>query len=435
MISIQGYSQGENYPVIDKIAAKVDNYVILRSDIEKGYLEMLSRGMARNDDAKCDLLESLISSKMLLVQAQIDSIDVLDIEVQFELDNRIQYFIAQSGGSEEELEKFYGKSLDQIKEDIREDLKEQLTVQKMRQSITDGVTVTPSEIRKFYNQIPEDSLPYFSEEITAAQIVMKPKVSQTQKDKVIAQLYDLKVQITDGEDFGRLAMKYSEDPGSAPNGGEYSNFIKRGEFVPAFEATAFKLSIGEISDPVETEYGFHIIQLLDRRGNEYRIRHILISPRFSESDMQTTLDELDSIRYAISGSDNVEFETIAKDISEDQITAQNGGYFTDIAGNFKVPVGDLDPNVYFTLDTMQIGNISPAHRFMQPTGKEAARIIFYKDNFAPHQADLNQDWQKIKQATLAQKRQQTEDDWYAQMKDEVFILVDDEYSNCTILNQ
>ena len=431
--SIPSLGQDPYGEVIDKIVAKVDDYVILKSDVEKTYLDMLSRGMPQDENEKCKILESIVTQKMLLAQAEIDSIFVLDAEVSFELDRRMDYFIGQFGGSEEELEEYYGKSVEQIQEEISDELKEQMTVNKMREQITGEVTVTPSEIRKFYNKIPNDSLPFFSEEVTVAQIVKIPEVSDDEKQKTRVFLLDLKSRILDGADFADFAQKYSQDPGSASNGGEYGHFIKRGEFVPEFEAEAFRLKKNEISDPVETDFGFHMIQLIERRGNEYRIRHILISPKITSDDINVAKVELDSIRNLIV-VDSVSFEQMAKDISDEKLTGQNGGYFTAQSGADRISVEQLDPDVYFALDSMEIGQLSIANEFKMASGNTGVRILYFKAKYKPHQANLKDDWQKIQIAAINEKKAKVEEEWYKDSKDNFFILVDPELDFCNIMN-
>jgi peptidyl-prolyl cis-trans isomerase SurA len=428
------FAQEEYGEVIDKIVAKVDDYVILKSDVEKVYLDMLTRGGSANEYEKCNILESIITDKMLLAQAEIDSVYVNDLEVAFELDRRMSYFLSQFGGSQEELEEYYGKSLDQIQEEISDELKDQLTVTRMREQITSEVTVTPSEIKKFYNKIPKDSLPYFSEEVTVAQIVKIPDLSFEEKEKTRSFLLDLKQQVLSGADFGALALKYSQDPGSASNGGAYPNFIKRGEFVPEFEAEAFRLKKDEISDPVETDFGFHMIQLIDRRGNEYRVRHILISPRVTQDDINRAKQELDSIRNLII-RDSLSFEQLAKDLSDEKLTGQNGGYFTDPTGSDRISVEQLDPDVYFSLDSMEVGRISNAMEFRMANGKQAVRILNYKAKYKPHIANLKEDWQKIQGAATNEKKALTEEEWYNDSKGNFFILVDPEFDFCNIMTK
>jgi len=419
--------------VIDKIIAKVDDYAVFKSDVEKAYLDVLSRGQAQGPEEKCLILESLVTQKMLLAQAEIDSVIVLDAEVSMQLDQRMAYFINQFGGSEEELENYYGKPLEQIQEEIRGELTDQMTVERMRNQITSETNVTPAEIRRFFHKIPKDSLPYFSEEVTVGQIVKTPTVSDAQKRETKAFLLGLKGRIIGGESFGELAMKYSQDPGSAANGGEYVKFIKRGEFVPEFEAVAFNLNMNELSDPVETDYGWHLIQLLDRRGNEYRVRHILIMPQIMPSDIETAKNKLDSIRTLIL-VDSIPFEKLAKEVSDEKLTGQNGGYFTDPAGADQLPTDQLDYGIYFSLDTLKLGSISKPMEFTQPDGKTAVRIIYYKAKFKPHKANLTDDWQKIQTAALNEKKSRIEKDWFERSKYNFFILVDEEYQPCNILD-
>lgn len=428
-----GFSQSSEDIVIDKIIAKVDDYAVLMSDVEKAYYDLLSRGVVSGEEEKCGILETLITQKMLLAQAEIDSVIVLDAEVDLELDQRMSYFINQFGGSEEDLEEFYGKPLDQIQDEIRDQLKEQLIINRMSSRITEDVNVTPSEIRRFFHRIPKDSLPYFSEEVTVGQIVKFPELSEEQKDEAKVQLYDLRRRILEGEDFAKLAMEFSQDPGSASNGGEYPQFIKRGEFVPAFEAAAFKLDVDEISDPVETEFGFHLIQLIDRRGNEYRARHILIVPLITQAEIDLAKKELDSIRTLIV-VDSMPFESLAKEISDEKLTGQNGGYFTDASGSVRIPTEQIDPDIYFKLTGMlKVGELSEPLEFKMPSGKRAVRLIYYKAAYRPHQANLKDDWQKIKAAALNEKKSHEEEMWFDETKFNFFILVGEEYENCNIL--
>ncbi len=430
---VNGQETQEYGLVIDKIIAKVDDYAVLKSDIEKAYLDLLSRGQATGPEHKCLILESLVTQKMLLAQAAIDSVIVLDAEVSMQLDQRMAYFISQFGGSEDELEEYYGKPLEQIQEEIRDDLTEQMTVERMRNQITSETGVTPSEIRRFFNQIPKDSLPYFSEEVTVGQIVKIPEISNAQKRETESFLMGLKGRILAGESFAELAKKYSQDPGSASSGGEYAKFIKRGEFVPEFEAVAFNLELNELSDPVETDFGYHLIQLLDRRGNEYRVRHILIMPQVMESDIEVAVKELDSIRHLIL-VDSIPFEKLAKELSDDQLTGQNGGYFTDNSGADQLPTEQLDYGIYFVLDTMKIGTISAPFEFELPDGSKAVRLLYYKAKIKPHKANITDDWQKIQSAALNEKKSKTEKTWFEESKYNFFILVDEEYQTCNILD-
>ncbi|MCB0496681.1 MAG: peptidylprolyl isomerase [Cyclobacteriaceae bacterium] len=430
----QGFGQESKPEVVDEIVAKVDDHIILLSDIEYSYLDMASRGALVGSSPRCQILQSLITSKMLLAIAEVDSVEVTDEEVESQLERRMQYFIAQSGGSADALEEYYGKPLADIRSEMRDDMHDQMVAQKMKDKISEDVTITPSEVKKFFNRIPKDSLPYFSEEVEVSQIVKIAKIGKDQKKQVQAKLFDIKRQIENGADFGELAKKYSMDPGSARTGGELPGWYKRGELAPEYEAACFQMNVGEISDPIETDFGFHLIQLLERRGNEFRSRHILIIPSSSDLDISLAEHELDSIRTQVIDG-KIDFERAAKDLSDDKFSAPSGGYFLDDFGSTRISVDQLDPTVYFMLDTMQVGSISKPVTFRMADGKEAVRIIYYKARYEPHQADLKVDWQKIQMAALNEKKGRAEVQWVKDSKDRVYIYVNDDFKKCNILEE
>ena len=429
-----GFGQDAKPKVIDEIVAKVDDNIILLSDIEYMYLDMASRGAIGGPNPRCQVLQTLITSKMLLAIAEVDSVEVLDVEVDMQLERRMQYFIAQSGGSAASLEEYYGKSLEDIRDEMRGDMKDQMVAQRMKDQISSDVSITPKEVKKFFARIPQDSLPYFSEEVEVSQIVKIAKIGKSQKQEVETKLFDIKRQIEDGIDFGTLAEKHSMDPGSAKTGGELPGWYKRGELAPEYEAVCFQMEVGEISDPVESDFGFHVIQLLERRGNEFRSRHILIIPSSSDLDIGQAERELDSIRSLIDNKKMV-FEKAAKDFSDDKMSAPSGGFFLDNSGAKRISVDQLDPTVFFMLDTMQVGSISKPISFRMQDGKEAVRIVFYKDRFEPHQADLNDDWQKIQQAALNEKKSKAEQRWVIDSIDRVYIYIDDQFKHCNIIGK
>jgi len=431
-IPLISYGQTDEGPVIDKIVAKVDNYIILLSDVEFAYLDLASRGALVGDKPKCNVLQSLIGQKLLLAIAEIDSVEVSDAQVDGELANRMQYFINQSGGDVQALEEYYGKSLEQIQAEMRDDMKEQLVAQKMRSVIAEEVTITPSEVRKFFNKIHKDSLPYFSEEVEVAQIVKIAKIGKDQKLNVETQLNDIKASIENGAHFDTMAEMYSMDPGSAKTGGELPGWYKRGQLAPEYEAAIFKLKTGEISSPVETDFGFHLIQVIERRGNEFRTRHILISPNSSDLDIEYTIHQLDSVREIVVSGDQ-EFEKLAKDFSDDKMSAPSGGFFLNNSGATSIAVDQLDPTVYFMLDTMKLGDITKPVQFRMPNGKEAVRIMYYKSKTSPHQANLKQDWQKIQDAALNEKRTRAEAKWVTESKGKVYIYIEEDFEHCELL--
>ncbi len=429
-----GQGQQSEGPVIDKIVAKVDNYIILLSDIEFAYLDLASRGALIGDNPKCKILQSLITQKMLLAVAEMDSVEVSDLQVDAELSSRMQYFISQAGGDVAALEEYYGKSIDQIKAEMRQDMKEQLIATKMRSQISEEVTITPAEVKKFYSRIPKDSLPFFSEEVEVAQIVKIARIGKDQKLKVETQLNEIRDAILNGADFATMAEMYSMDPGSARTGGELPGWYQRGQLAPEYEAAVFKLKVGEISEPVETDFGFHLIEVLARRGNEFRTRHILITPSSSDLDIEYTVNQLDSIRdLVVNKGEN--FEKLAKEFSDDKMSAPSGGFFLNNNGSTYISVDQLDPTVYFTLDTMEVGDVTPPIPFRMPTGQEAVRIIYYKSKIPPHQATLKQDWQKIQEAALNAKKTKAEMKWVKESRDRVYIYIEDEFKHCKLFER
>jgi peptidyl-prolyl cis-trans isomerase SurA len=416
---------------IDKIIAKVDNYIALKSELELAYLDIQSREQF-GSVSRCDVLRNLVQNKLMLAKAEIDSITVTEAEVSRELDRRMQYMVAQLGG-EEEIERYYNKPISQFKSELRGRMREQLIVGRMEDHITAKVSVTPAEVRRFFNSIPADSLPYFSTEVTVGHIVKLPVVSKEQKDKVRQQLSEMRQRILKGEvSFQELAKEYSEDPGSAANGGELG-FWKRGELAPQFEATALRLKPGEISNPVETEFGFHMIQLIERRGNTYNSRHILMKPISSESDIQEAEKYLDSLRTVIR-SGKISFAKAAKEYSEDKITQPSGGYFIDGSGSQRISVEDIDPSLYFVIDTMKVGNITKPIPYRTADGKAAVRIVYYQSKVSPHEANMKDDYQKIQAAALNEKKGRIVARWFEDAVKEVFIDIDPEYDFCNIAN-
>ena len=417
--------------IIDEIIAKVDNHIVLKSELELAYQDLLTRGEPLGANSKCKVLENLIVSKLLLAKAEIDSVIVVDAEVEASLNNKMQYYISQIG-SEERLEEYYGKSIEQFKVELKEQERDQMTIQRMQGTITNDVTITPANVKKFFNNIPNDSLPYFSKEVSIGQITKTPEAGDKIKNEVKATLLKIKQRILDGEDFNTLSRENSELV-TARTGGELG-WMRRGSLVAEFEATALSLEVNEISDPVESQFGIHLVQLLGVRGNEFNSRHILILVIPTEEDIRKAIDELDSIRNLIL-LDSITFEKAAKDFSDDKITAANGGFLLDLdTGAPWISVEKLDPTTFFTIDTMQVNNISKASVYQTETGDNSVRILYFKGFVKPHQANLDQDYQKIRQAALNAKKSKILNDWFNKARFDVFINIDDEYNNCNILN-
>ncbi len=429
--SFKGISQESTGVVVDEIIVRVDDYIVLRSELESTYLDILSRGERISGNTKCAVLKDLITNKLLVAKAEIDSVLVEDGQVDQELNSRMALIINQVG-SEDEIEKYYNKTIAEFKKELFDDIKEQLIVRKMRQEILTDVAVSPEEVKDFYESVPSDSLPYFSTQVKVSQIVKVPEVGKEQKDKTKGELLKIRDKILNGESFEILATLYSQDPGSAQNGGNLG-FVGRGSFQPEFEAAVFKLKEGEVSMPIETEFGFHLIQLIEKRGNLFNSRHILLQPDFSDSDIQRTKDFLDSLK-SLAYSDSVTFEELAREYSDDKFTSSFGGYFTDAMGSENVLVEELDPVIFFTIDTMNVSQISVPFESRTDDGKIAYKLIFFKEKIPPHLGNLEEDYQRFRNFTLNRKQGIELDKWFEKARKEVFINVDPEYNSCNIVN-
>lgn len=421
--------------VLDKIIVKVDNQIILQSELELAYYQALQQNekVPPGTDLKCKVLENLVISKLLLAKAELDSVTVEGKMVEDNLNRRMNYMIATIG-SKEKLEQYYNKTVEQFKSELRKQVKEQMIAQKMQDNITKDLKVTPGEVRKFFADIPKDSLPYFSKEVEVGQIVRFAKVNKKRKTEAREKLLKLRERIMNGESFEDLAKIYSDDPGSAQAGGNLG-YWGRGVMAPEFEATALRLKKGELSEPVETQFGFHIIELLDRRGEEYSSRHILIKPNMANMNLDEPTKFLDSLRQRIM-LDSIKFDKAAKEYSEDQITKNSGGFFTEQTTNTsRVPLENLDPVVFFTIDTMKVGQISRPLVYRSEDGREGVRILYYKSKTAPHEANLRDDYQKIQHAAVSRKKAEALSTWFEKTRSEVYLSVDKEYGRCKLLER
>ena len=422
----QGMAQGKS---LDRIAAKVDNYIVLQSEIDAYAAEIAASG---KDADQCQVLQQLLLQKLLTAKAEIDSVEVDEKDVEATLDRRMEYMIRTQFGSPEKLMEAYGKTPEALKTELRPQVKEQLMMQKMQEKVTEKLKVTPSEVKKFFNNMPQDSVPYLSTEVEVAEIVKIAAVSKAEKTSIRNRLSQIRSKIVDGgEDFAAMAQANSVD-GSAAEGGDLG-WAKRGMMVPAFEGAAMKLKKGEVSQVVESEFGFHLIQLIDRKGEEYRARHILIRPTYSDVDMEEPTRYLDSLRTLIL-ADSMRFENAAKLYSDDKATKGNGGIIADPnTRSTKIFMEALDPGLYFAIDTMQVGGVSRPLQYRTDDGKTAMRILYFRKKIPPHTATLEDDWEKIAAAALNEKKAKALNDWFKKSKDEVFINVHDDFKECNVL--
>jgi len=427
--------QEKQQPVlIDKIVGIVGDKVILLSDIELQYHQMKLEQPNMTPDAKCGILDQMMTSKMYLEQALLDSIKVTDEEVESELDRRIRYFVNMIG-SEEKLEAYYEKSISQIKDEFKSDIREQLLSQREQAKIFEDVKITPTEVKAFYNKLPKDSLPYFNAEVEIGQIVIYPKVSSASKQLAMEKIEGLRDRIQKGEDFAKLARIYSEDPGSADKGGDLGT-ITRGQMVTEFEAAAYNLQDSmELSPIFETKFGYHIIQLLDRRGEKLHVRHILIKAKVTSSDLSFARARLDSVRRLIV-EDSISFSKAVGKYSEDEGTKYQGGTLQNQqTGNGYFEIAQLDKSIYFTIEKLQPGEISEPVLYQTAEGDQAYRILYLKSETKPHQANLTDDFYKIKAGAQARKQDEALKKWLMERIQSSFTYLDMNYQNCNAVKK
>jgi len=416
--------------LIDQIVGVVGDEIILQSEVEIQYLSqnLMALKSVSEQEVKCRVFEDMLYQKLLLNQAQADSIEISDSQVDSELDRRMRYFINQIG-SEQKLEEYYGKSLIEIKAEFRDLIKNQLLIQTMQSKTTENIKVTPFDVRAYFQRIPQDSLPFINSEVEIAHIVRKPAVNEDEKKRVREKLEKLRERIKSGEDFGTLAYLYSEDPMSAKQNGELG-FVERGSFVPEFEAVAFNLKEDELSGIIETTYGFHILKLIERRGERLNIRHILLIPQVATADLSMAKIYLDSMAVLIS-DDSVTFAEAAIKFSDDEETQLNGGMMINqMDGTTRLGADQLDPVLLFMIDKMQVGEVSEPALMTTQDGKQAFRLIQLVSRTKPHRANLKVDYQRIQNAALTEKQNKEISKWITKKHANTYVKIDDQYKTC-----
>jgi peptidyl-prolyl cis-trans isomerase SurA len=421
---------GQDKKVIDKIIANVGNEYVLLSDLEQVFAQMSEERGFIPEDTKCNLFENLIASSLMLNQARLDSIEVGDEEVEAQLTARIDQILSYMGGDVRQFEDFYGQSTAEVKSRFRDDLKNKLLVERMQGTVMQDATVTPSEVKAFYGRIPKDSLPYFNSEVELGEIVYKPQVNQAEKDRTRTALEDIRVRVIEGgEDFAELAKKHSADLGSGQQGGNLG-WAKRGNYVPEFEATAYNLEKDEYSEVIETDFGYHFMQLLGRRGNSVNVRHILLRPNLTEEDKTKALGILDTITNLIA-ADSLSFSFAVKLYSnkEQQSYNNDGRMVNPKTGNTFFEIADLDPDIYFTIDTMKVGAISQPIEF-EERGEVMYRVIYLQSRTDPHRANLKQDYSKIRTGAIEERKAQFMSTWIEERINNTYIKIDQAYQGC-----
>jgi peptidyl-prolyl cis-trans isomerase SurA len=412
--------------LLDRVISTVGGEIILLSEVEEQYSYMKSQRPEIEGDAKCMILDNLVLNALLLNQSKRDSVIVGDEEVEQELTARVDQILGQMNNDVSQFEAYYGQTVTEVKSQFRDDLRNRKQIERMRAKITEGMTVTPSEVQAYFKSIPKDSLPYFNSEVEISEILATPKANDLQKKITSDKLGDLRTRIEKGESFATLAEKFSEDPGSGRLGGDLG-WAKRGTFVPAFEANAYRLAPNEISPVFESEFGFHIIQLLERRGNSIHARHILIKPEITAADFDLVKRKLDSVRTLINDK-KITFSQAVKDYSDK--TAQSyhndGRMVNPNSGNTFFETRDLDPDIYFATESMKLTEISKPIEVRTQMGEVQYRLAKLITRTEPHRANLLQDYNKIQQATLEAKKSKFVNDWLLQKVSGTYMTVEED---------
>lgn len=415
--------------VVDEIVAVVGKNIVKLSDIESSFAQVrLKKGYENAQQTRCEILESILLNKLLLHKGEVDSVEVSEDQI----DNQVQYYLKMHEmqyGSREAMRQATGYSYEELKDIYYDMIKERSISQRVEYDLTENVNVTPSEVKNYFDKIPKDSLPFVDEQFEISQIVLKPSISEEERDRVRLELNRLRERILKGEKFEMLATLYSQDPGSAKKGGELG-FFGRGEMVSAFEAAAFALKPGEVSPVIESDFGFHIIQLIERRGNTVNARHILMIPKVSSEDLLRTRIILDSLKQEINAG-KITFEEAAKQFSTASNKNQGGVLTNSSTGGLKFSKQDckeLFPGI--SVSNMEVGEVSNAMLTKSDDKKDAYQIIKLTKKYAAHTANLVDDYDNIRNAALQEAKNKKVMEWAERMIKNTYIRIGENFKDC-----
>tara|TARA_B110001454_G_scaffold194478_1_gene196064 strand:- start:1135 stop:2466 length:1332 start_codon:yes stop_codon:yes gene_type:complete len=415
---------------IDKIEAIIGSEMLLTSDIENQYNQFLSQGMIDTENVRCDIVNDLLFQNLLVHHAKIDStINVSNDDVDQEVNKRITYFEGELG-SLKRVEDYFKRSIESIKEELSYVVKEQFFSQKMQTSIINDVKITPNEVRDYLFNLNDDDIPLIPTQLELSQLVILPEISEEEKKIIKDKLNNFRKRVYDGEDFKVLAALYSDDVGSVNNGGELG-FMSRGELVPEFERAAFKLNNNEISEVVESTFGFHIIQMIERRGEQISVRHILIKPKFSSLSLRNAKEKISAIKLDID-SNIIPFEDAVIKYSEDNSKNNGGLIINSSTGSSQFTLDQLDPSIRYLVENMNIGDMTPPSLTKSNDGTQAAyRIVKLNNKIDEHKANIADDFDKLKEYALVNKKQSIIDKWILNNIPNTYIKVSEDLSICS----
>ncbi len=413
--------------VIDRVIGVVGDFNILQSDIEQDYLQLKMQGRSVGPDIRCDIYNSFIERKLLMTQSKIDSVEVGPDMVELQMESRLNYFIGQFG-SEEEMEDYFSKSIFDIKDDLREAIEEQMITDDVRQTIIADVSTTPSDVKSFYRSMEPDSIPYINTEVELAQIVAYPKYSDEAVFMLKERLLELRKRVQEGEDFGTLAILYSEAPEAARRG--EIGFMMRSQLDKAYANAAWSLKAGQVSKIVESSFGYHIIQMIERRGDMANTRHILMNPKADANAKQKAIYRLDSLKTFVE-ADSLSFEWAAKRYSQDPETSVNGGLLINPqtqASTFQLD--QLPTKDYYMIRNMEVEDLSEPYESTDHNHKLCYKLLYLKTRTEPHRANLKQDYTLLQDLALMNKKMDVMKAWYEEKKKTTYIRRDQAYTHC-----
>lgn len=425
-----GDDDGQN--VVDEVIWVVGDEPILKSDVEAARLQAAQEGTHWNGNPDCVIPEQIALQKLFLHQAAIDSVEVTESDIATSVDEQVNYWI-EAVGSREKLEEYKKKSLSEIRNELHDALKDRMLTQKMRQKLVEDVKVTPAEVRRYFSNLPQDSLPFVPTEVEVEILTQTPVIEIEEINRVKDELRDFTDRINKGESsFSTLARLYSEDPGTARRGGEL-DYTGRAMLDPAFASVAFSLTDPKkVSKIVESEFGYHIIQLIDKRGDKVKVRHILLKPQVSDSSIQKAILRLDSIKNDIEAG-TFTFEQGATVISDDKDTKNNYGLMSNIVdGNrtSKFRMQDLPSEVARMVDTMKVGEISSPFQMINSRGKTVCAIVKLKSRVDGHKAVITEDYQVMKDIVLNKRRDEKLHDWIVEKIKSTYTRLNERYKDC-----
>lgn len=418
--------------IIDEVIWVVGDEAILRSEVEEERIRAQYEGQQIPGDPYCYLPEQMAISKLFLHQAELDSVEANESSVSHQVDIRIDYYISQIG-SKEKMEEYFRKTSSEIREELMNTVRNQMIIQQMQNKLTENIKPTPAEIRRFYSTLPADSIPVIPAQVEVQVISFEPAVPPEETERIKAKLREFTERVTSGKaDFSMLARLYSEDTESAKRGGELG-FVGKGQLVSEFADVAFNLNDPKrVSRIVQTEYGYHIIQLIEKKGDRINCRHILLRPRISASDKVRSLEKLDSIRALIVDSASMTFEQAVIKFSQDKNTALNAGLMTNMnTGSSKFEFQDLPPEVAKQIYTMEVGQVSEPFIMMdQMKNREVCAIVKLKSKTDVHKANLTDDFQVIKSLLEQKLSSEFIHDWILKKQKETYIFIDEKWRGC-----